>query len=142
MGCGPAVAPLTGSLVCLRSAFCTCFSWSTSPGRRSGAGTDARSPTIQLILSHKRGQNKVSGCFFSLHVLKMVTRSSFHFFCPLCCLCCLNTELSPPERSKVAVRVPHLEARKGASLGRHRSELLCPAQGGSAGAAKPPGQLL
>lgn len=108
---------LTGSPVCLHSSCCTCCSWSTSPGWRSRGGTDAWSSTVQLILSHKHRQNKVSGCFFFLHILKMVTRNSFHFFCPLCCPCFLNTELSLPGHSKVAVHIAHLEARKGVLLG-------------------------
>lgn len=58
--------------------------------------TDAWSPTVRLILSHKHRQNTVSGCFFFLCILKMLTRSSFHFFSPLCCPRFLNTaELSP-----------------------------------------------
>lgn len=96
------------------------------------------SPTIQLILSHKHRLNKVSGCFLFLHILKMVTRSSFHF-CPLHCPCFLNTELSPPGHSKVAGHVFHLEAWKGVLLGQHHSEVVCPPQGGLAEAAEPPG---
>lgn len=41
-----------------------------------------------------------------------------------------------------AVHIPNLEAQKGALLGQHCPERVCPAQGGSAGAAEPPRQFL
>lgn len=65
------------------------FVWDNLPWVEEQRGTGVRSPTIQIILSHKHGQNKVSGCFLSPppSPLKLATWNIFHFFCSLCCSC-------------------------------------------------------
>lgn len=94
---------LTGNPFSLHWAFSICFSGRTALGKEQ-RGTGVWSPNIQLILSHKHGQNKVSGCFLYFFPLLIFWNWQQEVFCTssVPCVAADSTELSTPQLPTVA----------------------------------------